>query len=189
MSINPMELLKQNVSSVIIEEESYGINEKNDVLSRFYPILLYKFLLNPELIEQLKEKVKPSIFDLFERNDQLKNTLISRLSTGRVRMTEVEKTLNRAIPKSLAVLSNQIGEDTLSIIYYLKEHKNSIQALLPVWNGEIILPLCQVDRSQIPKMIKPISLNLALTKFYKILPFFMLLFASFYLIWLQHMIQ
>lgn len=106
MSINPMELLKQNVSSVIIEEESYGINEKNDVLSRFYPILLYKFLLNPELIEQLKEKLKPSIFDLFERNDQLKNTLVSRLSTGRVRRTEVEKTLNRAIPKSLAVLSN-----------------------------------------------------------------------------------
>ncbi|ENX14406.1 hypothetical protein F895_02361 [Acinetobacter sp. CIP 64.2] len=43
MSMNPMELLKQKVSSMIVNDQTCLVNEKNDILSRFYPIFLSIF--------------------------------------------------------------------------------------------------------------------------------------------------
>ena len=68
MSINPIELLKQKVSSVIVNDQTCLINEKNAILSRFYPILLSRFLANPELIDQLKEKLRPCLSDLLQND-------------------------------------------------------------------------------------------------------------------------
>ncbi len=67
MSTNPMELLKQKVSAVIVNDQTSLVNEKNDILSRFYPILLSQFLVKPDLVDQLKEKLTPSVYDLFEK--------------------------------------------------------------------------------------------------------------------------
>ncbi|RLZ08192.1 hypothetical protein EAH57_10195 [Acinetobacter sp. 2JN-4] len=184
MPINPMELLKQKVSSVIVNDQTCLVNEKNDVLSRFYPILLSRFLLKPELVDQLKEQLTPSVFDLFEKNDQVKNALLLRLAAGRVPASEVEKTLNRAIPKSLAVLSNEVGNDTMSIIYYLREHKESIYALLPNWINEVL----SLDQPAVKARLVPPILSLPVvpqeTKQHKAFPFFALIFASFSLLWL-----
>ncbi|EEH68501.1 hypothetical protein HMPREF0023_1950, partial [Acinetobacter sp. ATCC 27244] len=91
-----MELLKQKVSAVIVNDQTSLVNEKNDILSRFYPILLSQFLVKPDLVDQLKEKLTPSVYDLFEKNNQVKNALLLRLAAGRVSVAEVEKTLNRA---------------------------------------------------------------------------------------------
>ncbi|QER39361.1 hypothetical protein F2A31_06425 [Acinetobacter suaedae] len=183
MSTNPMELLKQKVSMVIVNDQTSLMNEKNDILSRFYPILLSRFLVKPELVDQLKEKLTPSVYDLFEKNDQVKNALLLRLAAGRVSIAEVEKTLNRAIPKSLAVLSNEIGDDTVSIIYYLREHKNSINALLPTWMNEVLI-LGQPTNQQFVPPILTMPVTPKDQKQPKAFPFFALIFASFSLLWL-----
>ena len=122
MSINPIELLKQKVSSVIVNDQTCLVNEKNAILSRFYPILLSRFLANPELIDQLKEKLRPCLSDLLENNNQVINSLLIHLAAGKLSVTEVETTLNRAIPKSLAVLSAEVGHEAIYIIHYLREH-------------------------------------------------------------------
>lgn len=183
MSINPMELLKQKVSSVIVNDQTSLVNEKNDILSRFYPILLSQFLVKPDLVDQLKEKLMPSVYDLFEKNNQVKNALLLRLAAGRVSVAEVEKTLNRAIPKSLAVLSNEIGNDTISIIYYLRDHKESIHALLPNWTPEV-LSLGQTTEKNLMPPILTIPVTPQDSKQPKAFPFFVLVFASFSLLWL-----
>ncbi|MGA6136596.1 hypothetical protein ACPER7_09825 [Acinetobacter dispersus] len=188
MSINPMELLKQKVSSVIVNDQTCLVNEKNDVLSRFYPVFLHRFLEKPELVDQLKEKLTPSIFDLLEGNERVKNALLLRLAAGKVSVAEVELTLNRAIPKSLAVLSNEVGNDAISIIYYLREHKQSIRALLPTWSDEVLSLLNEVVVSVQSIQEEPIELDLPPTKKpYRFFPFLTLIFASFSLICLYQL--
>lgn len=192
MPINPMELLKQYVSSVIIGEQSSLINEKNDVLSRFYVILLSRFLVRPELIDSLREKLTPSISDLLENNDHVKNMLLLRLAAGKIPVHEVEITLNRAIPKSLAVLSSHIGNDAVTIIHYLREHRLSIQALLPVWCADTLLPLDHIEPPILKEEIiqsvasSPITQSES-AKPHRVFPFLTLIFVSFSLIWLYQL--
>ena len=178
MSIHPMELLKQKVSSVIVNDQTSLVNEKNDVLSRFYPVLLYRFLEKPELVDKLREKLTPSISDLLEDNERVKNALLLRLAAGKVSVAEVEITLNRAIPKSLAVLSNEVGNDAIRIIYYLRDHKASIYSLLPCWTTEVLSQLNESAlQEQVLDVIPAIPSVPDAKKTNKIFPFLTLLFG------------
>ncbi|ENX14405.1 hypothetical protein F895_02360 [Acinetobacter sp. CIP 64.2] len=102
-------------------------------------------------------------------------------------MTEVEITLNRAIPKSLAVLSNEVGNEAISILHYLREHKESIFALLPHWSDEVLALLDEVERKEplLETMHEPVELP-AEKKSYRLFPFLTLIFASFSLLFLYH---
>ncbi|ENX33797.1 hypothetical protein F889_02460 [Acinetobacter colistiniresistens] len=188
MSMNPMELLKQKVSSMIVNDQTCLVNEKNDVLSRFYPIFLSIFLDKPELIDQLKEKLTPSVLDLLEENARVKNALLIRLAAGKVAVTEVEITLNRAIPKSLAVLSNEVGNEAISILHYLREHKESIFALLPNWSDEVLALLDEgeIKEALLETIHEPVELPPE-KKSYRLFPFLTLIFASFSLLFLYHL--
>ncbi|CAM4426722.1 OmpA family protein [Acinetobacter dispersus] len=147
MSINPMELLKQQVTSVVVSGQDSLANEKSALLSRFYPIFLSVLAAKPELIQKLKESISPSLLDLFGHNDQVKNALLSNLAGGQVPPAEVEHTLNQAIPKSLVALTNEAGNDTQSIVNYLKQHADSIRSLLPAWAVGLLAPLGLVSSS------------------------------------------
>ncbi|HQZ60205.1 MAG TPA: OmpA family protein, partial [Acinetobacter sp.] len=65
MSINPIELLKQKVTSGLLNDQDGLSNEKSNLLSKFYPILLSVLAAKPELIQKLKDSVSPSLSDLF----------------------------------------------------------------------------------------------------------------------------
>lgn len=187
MSIHPMELLKQKVSSVIVNDQTSLMNEKNDVLSRFYPILLYRFLEKPKLVDKLREKLTPSVFDLLEENDRVKNAMLLRLAAGKVSIAEAEVILNRAIPKSLAVLSNEAGNDAIRIIYYLRDHKASIYSLLPNWTEEVLAQLYEtVHNVPVLTPMPAISAEPEPKKQTKIFPFLTVLFG-FSLIFLYHL--
>ncbi|NNP69615.1 hypothetical protein [Acinetobacter sp. Ac_5812] len=188
MAIHPMELLKQKVSSIIVNDQTCLVNEKNDVLSRFYPIFLHRFLQKPELVDQLKEKLTPSVFDLMEENEKVKNALLLRLAAGKVSVAEVEITLNRAIPKSLAVLSNEVGNDAISIIHYLREHQESINGLLPNWSEEMLALLDEVPSvaESLEEITEPVEIAPE-KKSYRLFPFLTLIFASFSLLFLYQL--
>jgi hypothetical protein len=141
MSINPIELLKQKVTSVLVSGQDGLANEKSALLSKFYPIFLSILAAKPELIQKLKESISPSLFDLFGHNDQVKNALLSNLAGGQLPTAEAEQTLNHSIPISLAALTSEAGNDTQSIVNYLKQHADSIRALLPAWAVGLLAPL------------------------------------------------
>ena len=64
MSINPIELLKQKVTSTLLNDQDGLANEKGAVLSKFYPIFLTLLSVKPDLIQKLKDRVSPSLSDL-----------------------------------------------------------------------------------------------------------------------------
>lgn len=142
-----MELLKQKVTSAVVSGQDSLANEKSALLTRFYPIFLSVLAAKPELIQKLKESISPSLLDLFGHNDQVKNALLSNLAGGQVPPAEVEHTLNQAIPKSLVALTNEAGNDTSSIVNYLKQHADSIRSLLPAWAVGLLAPLGLVASS------------------------------------------
>lgn len=140
MSINPIELLKQKVTSTILNDQDTLMSEKSSVLSKFYPILLSLFAAKPDLITKLKNTVSPSLNDLFANDDAIKHSVLSQLS-GSVPSAEIENTLNSAIQPSLQVLSEVAGNDQQSILNYLRQHAESIRSYLPAWATTLLAPL------------------------------------------------
>lgn len=140
MSINPIELLKEKVSSILLDEQDGYLGEKSNALSKFYPILLSLLVAKPDLIGQLKNSLAPSLSDLFSHNDQIKNTVLTHLS-GTAPNNEIESTLNSAIKPSLNAISDVAGNDQQSIVNYLRQHAETIRSYLPAWAVGLLAPL------------------------------------------------
>ncbi|WP_426453019.1 OmpA family protein [Acinetobacter sp. KB005] len=140
MSINPIELLKEKVSSILLDEQDGYLGEKSNALSKFYPILLSLLAAKPDLIGQLKNSLAPSLSDLFSHNDQIKNTVLTHLS-GTAPNNEIESTLNSAIKPSLTAISDVAGNDQQSIVNYLRQHADTIRSYLPAWAVGLLAPL------------------------------------------------
>lgn len=140
MSINPIELLKEKVSSILLNEQDGYLGEKSNALSKFYPILLSLLAAKPDLIGQLKNSLAPSLSDLFSHNDQIKNTVLTHLS-GTAPNNEIESTLNSAIKPSLNAISDVAGNDQQSIVNYLRQHADTIRSHLPGWAVGLLAPL------------------------------------------------
>ncbi|ONN51655.1 membrane protein [Acinetobacter genomosp. 33YU] len=140
MSINPIELLKEKVSSTILDNQDGFLGEKTNALSKFYPILLSLLAAKPDLIGQLKNSLAPSLSDLFSHNDQIKNTVLTHLS-GTAPSAEIESTLNSAIKPSLNTISEVAGSDQQSIVNYLRQHAETIRSYLPGWAVGLLAPL------------------------------------------------
>ena len=138
----------------------------------------------------LKEMLVPTFADLLEQNDQVKNALLIRLSAGKVSIAEAEITLNRAIPKSLAVLSNHLNNDTLDILNYLRQHRDSIESLLPIWSGEVLQPLYQVhEQVQINNKITEEIIEPRVRTKSKTFPYFSLFIACISLLWIYQLMK
>ncbi|QWZ59963.1 OmpA family protein [Acinetobacter pittii] len=140
MSINPIELLKEKVSSILLDNQDGYLGEKSNALSKFYPILLSLLVAKPDLIGQLKNSLAPSLSDLFSHNDQIKNTVLTHLS-GTAPNNEIESTLNSAIKPSLNAISDVAGNDQQSIVNYLRQHAETIRSHLPGWAVGLLAPL------------------------------------------------
>ncbi|MCH7310940.1 hypothetical protein [Acinetobacter sp. ANC 4805] len=141
MSINPIELLRQKVTSIILNNPDGLENEKSALLSKFYPIFLSILDARPDLIQKLNDTTTPSLSDVFGQNEQAKNGLLINLISGKMNTLEAEKTINSAIPRSLAALTSEAGNDTSSIIHYLKQHIDSIHSHVPAWAIAFLIPL------------------------------------------------
>ena len=61
MSINPIELLRQKVTSIILNNPDGLGNEKSALLSKFYPIFLSILDARPDLIKKLNDTTTPSL--------------------------------------------------------------------------------------------------------------------------------
>ncbi|GAM31453.1 hypothetical protein P23_1969 [Acinetobacter calcoaceticus] len=133
-------MLKEKVSSILLDEQDGYLGEKSNALSKFYPILLSLLAAKPDLIGQLKNSLAPSLSDLFSHNDQIKNTVLTHLS-GTAPNNEIESTLNSAIKPSLTAISDVAGNDQQSIVNYLRQHAETIRSYLPAWAVGLLAPL------------------------------------------------
>ena len=61
MQTDFIDLLKQSVSSIVLEGETQHLLEKNQALNSFYPILLSILNSRPELIDNLHRQLNPRV--------------------------------------------------------------------------------------------------------------------------------
>ena len=117
MQTDLIDLLKQSVSSIVLEGETQHLLEKNQALSSFYPILLSILNSRPELIDTLQRQLNPRVGDVFGANLSLKQQFMDMVS-GTAPQDEIENTLNRSIAPSLNFLENQAGHFSLVNVKY-----------------------------------------------------------------------
>ena len=141
MQTDFIDLLKQSVSSIVLEGETQHLLEKNQALNSFYPILLSILNSRPELIDNLLRQLNPRVGDVFGSNLSLKQQFLDLVS-GTAPQTEIENTLNRSIAPSLNFLENQAGSsDPVAIQHLLQNNLDSIQAALPQWATALLAAL------------------------------------------------
>ena len=75
-----LELLKQQVSAIVLDGESEHLFEKNNALNQFYPILLSVFKAKPGLIASLADQLNPRLIDIFQSNIGLKEKFLDTVS-------------------------------------------------------------------------------------------------------------
>ncbi|MBF4521243.1 OmpA family protein [Acinetobacter towneri] len=141
MQTDFIDLLKQSVSSIVLEGETQHLLEKNQALNSFYPILLSILNSRPELIDNLHRQLNPRVGDVFGSNLSLKQQFMDMVS-GTAPQAEIENTLNRSIAPSLNFLENQAGSsDPVAIQHLLQNNLDSIQAALPQWATALLAAL------------------------------------------------
>lgn len=178
MSINPIELLRQKVTSIILNNPDGLENEKSALLSKFYPIFLSILDARPDLIKKLNDTTTPSLSDVFGQNEQAKNGLLINLISGKMNTLEAEKTIDNAISRSLAALTSEAGNDTPSIIHYLKQHIDSIHSHVPAWAIAFLIPLGLLPSSFASELDFGNSIEVTVNKSYVLWSFIVIVILS-----------
>ncbi len=62
MNIDLIELIKQHVSSIVLDGDTENLFEKNSAISQFIPVLLNLFRSKPQLIETFPKAIKSTAF-------------------------------------------------------------------------------------------------------------------------------
>ena len=134
MSIDLLALIKQHVSSIVLDGDTQHLTEKNSAISQFIPFLLNIFRSKPEFIDAFQKQLNPRISDIFSANPTLKDQFLQHLGGGAAPASEIEQTLNHSIAPTIGVLENEAGSsDPVAITHLLDNHADSILAALPQW--------------------------------------------------------
>lgn len=131
--MNIIELLKEKVTSKLLQGDNQFQDEKIGALAAFYPILLTVLKSKPELISTLQQSLNPRLSDVFNNNSESVSDFLG-LVGGDAPPNEIEKTLNHAISPTLFLLEDQAGtDDKLAIFDLIKSQWSNIEAALPAW--------------------------------------------------------
>lgn len=133
--------------------------------------------------------MSPSLSDLLGQNDQVKDALLSKISTRHLSAVETEQTLTQAIPHSLVALTNEVGNDSDSIVHYLKQHADSIRSLMPTWAVGLLAPLGVMPSvsAAIPKLSN--AAEVSSSKWRGLLPIVALIVLGLLVAWLWRSCQ
>ncbi len=138
MTNNLIDLLKQQVSAIVLEGETAFLPEKNSALNNFYPILLTIFKNKPHLLDVLKNQLNPRLGDLFQSNPGLKGQFLDAIRGGAPSM-EIESTLSNSILPTVGFLENQAGSsDPDAIAHLIDTQYDSVHRALPSWAATML---------------------------------------------------
>lgn len=133
MNIDLIELIKQHVSSIVLDGDTENLFEKNSAISQFIPVLLNLFRSKPQLIETFQKQLNPRLSDIFVSNPSLKDQFLQHVG-GAAPASQIEHTLNQSIAPTLGILENEAGSsDPQAITHLLDNHADSILAAVPQW--------------------------------------------------------
>ena len=133
MSIDLVELVKRQVSTIALSGDTEHLFEKNAAINQFIPFLLNIFRSKPELIDSFQKQLNPRLGDIFTTNPSLKEQFLQHLSGG-APVSQIEHALNQSIAPTLGVLENEAGaSDPAAISYLLNLHAARILAAVPEW--------------------------------------------------------
>lgn len=108
MSIDLVELVKQQVSTIALSGDTEHLFEKNAAINQFIPFLLNIFRSKPELIDSFQKQLNPRLSDIFTTNPSLKEQFLQNLSGG-APVSQIEHALNQSIAPTLGVLEDEAG--------------------------------------------------------------------------------
>ena len=133
MSIDLVELVKRQVSTIALSGDTEHLFEKNAAINQFIPFLLNIFRSKPELIDSFQKQLNPRLSDIFTANPSLIEQFLQHLSGG-APTSQIEHALNQSIAPTLGVLENEAGSsDPAAISYLLNLHAARILAAVPEW--------------------------------------------------------
>lgn len=136
-----IDLLRQQVSSIVLDGETQFLSEKSNALSSFYPILLSILKSKPGLLDTLKNHLNPRLGDLLGGNSAIKTQLLDTIR-GSAPADEIEGTLTKSLLPTLGFLENQAGSsDPEAIQHLLNTQEDSIKSALPAWALPILSAL------------------------------------------------
>ena len=131
--MNIIELLKERVTTKVLQGDLQFQDEKIGALSAFYPILLSVLKSKPELINTLQQNLNPRLGDIFSHQPETVAHFLG-LVAGNAPTQEIESTLNHSIAPTLSLLADQAGSDDKHEIFdFIKAQWNNIQDALPAW--------------------------------------------------------
>jgi len=131
--MNIIELLKERVTTKVLQGDLQFQDEKIGALSAFYPILLSVLKSKPELINTLQQNLNPRLGDIFSHQPETVTHFLG-LVAGNAPTQEIETTLNHSIAPTLSLLADQAGSDDKHEIFdFIKAQWNNIQDALPAW--------------------------------------------------------
>ncbi|NHB57072.1 OmpA family protein [Acinetobacter sp. 194] len=132
-------VLKQDLSNQDFNQQDATItNEKQSVLSLFFPILLIILRAKPKLIESLQHNLNPRLSDLFQQDTQSKQQLIQSIQHS-LPYDQVENLLDRSIAPTLNVLEDLAGSrEPDDIARFLDRSRETIRGTLPIWSLPIL---------------------------------------------------
>ena len=141
MSVDFIELLKDHVSSIVLNGETEQLFEKDQAIGKFLPILLTIFKSRPDWLERLKHQLNPKISELFAGDNALKQQLLNQIGSE-IRSDRLEHTLNQSLAPTLNFLETEAGAaNSEAITHLLDMHSVSISNALPAWAGPILASL------------------------------------------------
>ena len=141
MNVDFMDLLKQNVSAIVLEGDTQHLLEKNQAIQSFLPILLSILKSKSELIPAFQQQLNPRLNDAFASNVSLKQQFLEHVR-GAASADEIESTLSRSITPALAFLTTEAGSsEPEAISHLLQVNTDSISRALPEWATALLAGL------------------------------------------------
>ncbi len=138
MTTGFIELLKDHVSSIVLNGETEHLFEKDLAIKQFLPILLNIFKSKPEWLESLTHQLNPRISDLFAGDPAVKQQLFNQLGNN-MPADQLESTLNQTIAPTLNFLETEAGSaNPQAIVHLLEKHSASIAQALPAWAAPVL---------------------------------------------------
>lgn len=135
MNVDFMDLLKQNVSAIVLEGDTQHLLEKNQAIQSFLPILLSILKSKSELIPAFQQQLNPRLNDAFASNVSLKQQFLEHVR-GAAPADEIESTLSRSITPALAFLTTEAGSSEPEAISHLLQ-VNTDPLVVPYLSGQL----------------------------------------------------
>ncbi|XID74520.1 OmpA family protein [Alkanindiges sp. WGS2144] len=142
MALNPIDLLKEQVTPQLLSHSEADFDSKSALLDQFYPVLVAIFSHQPNAFNYALEHNEATLSDILPvqaANASYQQLLEEFSRHHNLPISTITPLFDRAVPISAQALNNDIGpEDTIA---YLQRYLPVIRSSIPAWAVAILSTL------------------------------------------------